>query len=190
MWEKTTSHHRSILKIQKSVETLIYTKNYSFLSIYLNSISWPCPFKLKNVKNVKRFETEHLFCTNLVNVLYLGETTGFETMHFNFQCTHFYIWFTGCKANSGTRRVWIWKFKKPKIKRTKIKGTLIYTSNLLSKISLLCIFSAILITHIFYLGKDTIVAKHLSYRMFMWVLFDNKKIKILTIWHSPRHVDI
>ncbi len=131
IWEKTmtTSHHRSSL-INKSEETLIYTKNYSFLSIYLNFISWPCPFKLKNVKNVKRFETEHLCCTYSVNVLYLGETTGFETMHFNFQCTHFYIWFTGCKANSGTMREWQFKSKNSK---TKGNRTLIYTSNLLSK---------------------------------------------------------
>jgi hypothetical protein len=41
----TTSHQRNILEIKKSVDILIYTLNYPCLSIYLNSILWPSPFK-------------------------------------------------------------------------------------------------------------------------------------------------
>ncbi len=41
----TASHQRSILKIQKPVEVLIWTCNYLLLSKYLNSISRPSPFK-------------------------------------------------------------------------------------------------------------------------------------------------
>ncbi len=42
----TTSHLRSILKIQKPVEVLLFTNNYLFLSRYLNYISWPSPLKV------------------------------------------------------------------------------------------------------------------------------------------------
>ncbi len=45
-WEMAmmTYLQKGILKVQTSVDVLIYTYNYSFLCIYLNSISWPGSF--------------------------------------------------------------------------------------------------------------------------------------------------
>ncbi len=41
----TTAHQRLILEVQKPVEALIHTQNYPFSSAYMNSVSWPSPYK-------------------------------------------------------------------------------------------------------------------------------------------------